>query len=221
MGNIQMRSIRLCGMAAAFACGAVSVSGDVQSASAVRMQRDGSIAMDGHSLRCSSGIRNVLDANLPNLGVAAPGRLVMNPYLLQQETQTVRLFVFYHECGHHHVGGNEKKADCWAVDRGVQEGWLDKAGLRQVCRSFHDDPRTSTHPSGRSRCANLDRCFASASQTLASRRGAEAQVASLAASAQQRRATGTEGFASARASGEAPRLLSGPTLVRDGWAPTR
>jgi hypothetical protein len=216
-----MHSIRLCGMAAAFACGTVSISGDVQSASAVKMQRDGSITMDGHALRCSSRIRNVLDANLPNLGVAAPGRLVMNPYLLQQETQTVRLFVFYHECGHHHVGGDEMKADCWAVDRGVQEGWLDKAGLREVCKSFHNDPPTSTHPSGRSRCANLDRCFASASQTLARRRAEEAQVASLAASTRQRRDTGTEGFASSRASGGAPRLLSGPTLVRDGWAPTR
>jgi hypothetical protein len=213
-----MRSIRLCGIAAAFAWGTMSVCGDVQSASSVRLQRDGSIAMDGHTLRCGDGIRNVLDARLPNLGVAAPGRLVMNPYLLRHETQTVRLFVFYHECGHHHVGGNEMKADCWAVSQGVQQGWLNQAGLRQVCRSFHDDPPTSTHPSGRSRCANLDRCFAAASQTLASRQGTQGQLAAVSTPSKQQRATGTEGFASNR-SLPVPRLLKGPTLLRDGWAP--
>ena len=32
--------------------------------------------------------------------------------------------------------------------------------LAQVCRSFGNAPETSTHPSGASRCASLDQCFA-------------------------------------------------------------
>ena len=115
----------------------------------------------GRVLRCGS-VRNVLDPRLPNLGVAAPGVLVLDPGLLSRHSETVRLFVFHHECGHHHVGASELKADCWAVSEGVKQGWLDRGGLAEACRSFGNAPATSTHPSGARRCANLDRCFAAA-----------------------------------------------------------
>ena len=119
----------------------------------------------GRALRCT-GVRNVLDPRLPNLGVAAPGVLVLNPSLLSRATEIVRLFVFHHECGHHHVGGSELKADCWAVHEGVKSGWLDHTGLGQACRSFGDAPPTRTHPSGARRCANLELCFAAATNEL-------------------------------------------------------
>ena len=163
-------------------------------ASPVSLQRDGAITMAGRALKCGS-VRNVLDSRLPNLGIASPGILVMNPRLLTRQPQTVRLFVFYHECGHHHVGGNELKADCWAVGEGVREGWLDRKGLTQVCASFNDAPPTPTHPSGHARCGNLDRCFASASQ-------------------RQRTAAAT-----AVPKSQAPKLTAGPTLVRPGVVP--
>jgi len=169
-----------------------------QSPSPVSLQRDGAITMAGRALKCGA-VRNVLDSRLPNLGIASPGLLVMNPRLLTRQPQTVRLFVFYHECGHHHVGGNELKADCWAVGEGVREGWLDHKGLTQVCASFNDAPPTPTHPSGRARCGNLDRCFASASQ-------------------RQRTAAATAA-AGAAAKAAAPKLTSGPTLVRPGVVP--
>ena len=44
-------------------------------------------------------------------------------------------------------------ADCWAVKQGVRQGWLDRQGIDQVCRSFGNTPETPTHPSGASRCA--------------------------------------------------------------------
>jgi hypothetical protein len=163
-------------------------------ASPVSLQRDGAITMAGRALKCGS-VRNVLDSRLPNLGIASPGVLVMNPRLLTRQPQTVRLFVFYHECGHHHVGGNELNADCWAVGEGVREGWLDRKGLTQVCASFNDAPPTPTHPSGHTRCGNLDRCFASATQ-------------------RQRTAAAT-----AVPKSQAPKLTAGPTLVRPGVVP--
>src|SRR5262245_14217932 len=166
-------------------------------ASPVSLQRDGAITMAGRALKCGS-VRNVLDNRLPDLCVAWPGVLVMKPRLLTRQPQTVRLFVFYHECGHHHVGGNEMKADCWAVGEGVREGWLDHKGLAQVCASFNDAPPTPTHPSGRQRCGNLDRCFASATQ-------------------RQRTAAATAAGAAVKSS--APKLTSGPTLVRPGVVP--
>jgi hypothetical protein len=165
-----------------------------QSAAPVSLQRDGAITMAGRTLKCGS-VRNVLDNRLPNLGIASPGVLIMNPRLLTKQPQTVRLFVFFHECGHHHVGGNELRADCWAVGEGVREGWLDRQGLAQVCTSFGDAPPTPTHPSGRQRCGNLDRCFAAATE-------------------RQR-------TASSKSTPKAvpPKLTSGPTLVRPGVVP--
>src|SRR5215813_4903296 len=172
------------------AYGAPVEAASAQAASPVSLQRDGTIAVAGRTLKCGS-VRNVLDPRLPNLGIASPGVLVMNPRLLTRQPETVRLFVFHHECGHHHVGGNELKADCWAVGEGVRQGWLDRKGLTQVCRSFGDAPTTATHPSGRDRCSNLDRCFAAATQRQQTAAATAARPAS-------------------------PKLTSGPTLVRPG-----
>jgi hypothetical protein len=137
----------------------------------------------------------MLDPRLPNLGIAMPDRrlLVINPKLLSSHPKTVRLFVFQHECGHHHVGGSELSADCWAVRRGVSDGWLDRAGLAQVCRSFGGAPATATHPSAERRCRNLDMCFTRA----------EADKASTQRAAIPQRA-------------EPPQLVVGITLVREG-----
>jgi hypothetical protein len=188
---------RLCASLVAALAWASAGSGAVQSASPVSLQRDGTVAIAGRVLRCS-GVRNVLDSRLPNLGVAAPGVLVLNPGLLSRHSETVRLFVFHHECGHHHVGASELKADCWAVSEGVKQGWLDRGGLAEACRSFGNAPATSTHPSGARRCANLDRCFAAA----------------IAAHPKQQLARTP--MVSASDTRDAPKLVSGPTLVRSG-----
>ena len=124
-------------------------------------QRDGTLMIAGRPLRCGNN-RNVLDPHLPNLGLAAPGVVVFNPRLLNRWSDTVRLFVFTHECGHISVGDSELDADCYAVNRGVKDGWLDRKGLAQVCDSFEGAPETDTHPSAKRRCVNLDRCFARA-----------------------------------------------------------
>ena len=190
-----MGRLRLCASLAAALAWASAGGGPVQSASPISQQRDGTVTIAGRVLRCGS-VRNVLDPRLPNLGVAAPGVLVLNPGLLSRHSETVRLFVFHHECGHHHVGASELKADCWAVSEGVKQGWLDRGGLAEACRSFGNAPATSTHPSAR-RCANLDRCFAAA----------------IAAHPKQQARTP---MVSAAVTRDAPTLVSGPTLVRSG-----
>jgi len=197
-----MRRWGVCAGAAAIVACASWGSAPLQSATPISLQRDGTISIAGRTLRCGS-VRNVLDPRLPNLGVAAPGVLVLNPGLLNRQSEIVRLFVFHHECGHHHVGGSELKADCWAVNEGVKAGWLDRAGLAQACRSFGDAPPTPTHPSGARRCANLDQCFAAATATQAKLQLARAQSA-------------TASMVTASVSRDPPTLVAGPTLVRNG-----
>jgi hypothetical protein len=127
--------------------------------SPVDLRGNGELLIAGRALRCGR-VRNILDPGLPNLGSAAPGVVVLNPYLLNMESDAVRLFVFHHECGHHNVGSSEIGADCWAVRRGVSQGWFDQRAMEQVCRSFGDVPASATHPSGARRCASLRQCFA-------------------------------------------------------------
>ena len=180
-----------------------------QSEQGIAKQRDGTILIAGRSLRCGD-MRNVLDSRLPNLGLAAPGVVVFNPRQLSRWSDAVRLFVFHHECGHHHVGGNELAADCWAVKEGVREGWLNRDGLGQVCRSFGNGPATSTHPSGAKRCASLDRCFTTAVAALAKEKARAAAVEAQAAPAPPDPVTATD----------EPKLIEGPILKRSGMNPS-
>jgi hypothetical protein len=175
--------------------GCATVGMGAQAAPPVTLQADGTVQIGSRTLKCGR-VRNVLDARLPNLGLSVPDNrlLVVNPVLLARQPETVRLFVFHHECGHHHIGADELKADCWAVRQGVKDGWLNKTGLTQVCGSFRGAPATPTHPSGAQRCSNLDRCFAAAEIE----RTAAVQATETAAAS------------------SGPQLLSGPRLVRDG-----
>ena len=129
-------------LALAFACAG---SGPAQSATSISLQRDGAVAIAGRTLRCG-GVRNVLDPHLPNLGVAAPGVLVLNPGLLSRQSEIVRLFVFHHECGHHHVGGNELKADCWAVTRVSKPAGSTARGWRKLVARSATPPRPRRTP---------------------------------------------------------------------------
>ena len=134
--------------------------------SGVDLRRNGELLIAGRALRCGR-MRNVLDPELPSLGSAGPGVVVLNPYLLNNETDVVRLFVFHHECGHHNVGRNEIGADCWAVKQGVSQGWFNTQALERVCGSFGNSKASATHPSGASRCASLRQCFANVTATAA------------------------------------------------------
>jgi hypothetical protein len=160
-----MRLANLFGAAAAlcFAAASLAVPPAVaqQQANQRADVRTASYTVSGRQVSCEN-VRVLFDRRLPSEGAAARGLLILNPRLLGGLPDVVRLFVFHHECGHHHVGGSELKADCWAVQRGVDAGWLDGKALKSICASFHGAPPTPTHPSGASRCRNIDQCFATA-----------------------------------------------------------
>ena len=120
-----------------------------------------SVTLAGRKMNCGK-TDIMIDRSLPSEGGAGETVLILNPNMLNQQPPTVRLFVFTHECGHITVGDSELDADCFAVNRGVKDGWLDRKGLAEVCDSFEGAPETDTHPSAKRRCVNLDRCFAKA-----------------------------------------------------------
>lgn len=144
------------------------------------MSTDGAkteVLLGGRMISCG-GAGIIMDNSLPSEGAGsmpgtgnpADGNLWLNPKMLMKQPEQVRLFVFYHECGHLHDKGVLKNgryverseyeaefwADEWATRTGVEMGWLTKPGTKEVCNSFEDAPDTSSHPAGQKRC---DRIF--------------------------------------------------------------
>jgi hypothetical protein len=120
-----------------------------------------SVTLGGRKVQCNNA-EIMVDRTLPSEGGAGDDFVILNPDMLKNQPETVRIFVFKHECGHLTVGDSELKADCFAVQQGVREHWLDRKGLDQVCQSFDGAPETDTHPSADRRCRNLDQCYAAA-----------------------------------------------------------
>jgi hypothetical protein len=119
------------------------------------------VKIAGRSLRCGQ-TPIVMDSDIPTEGLSVPGEaLYLNPLLMQRLPQTVRLFIFKHECAHEMTGPDELGADCIAAKSGKREGWLKPPDIDAVCRSFAG-PATDTHPSGSTRCANVRRCYGGA-----------------------------------------------------------
>jgi hypothetical protein len=75
---------------------------------------------------------------------------------------TVKLWIYYHECGHIVGGPDESKADCFAINKGVQQGWLKGDGLNQICTFITAAKADATHFGGADRCSALRACYAGA-----------------------------------------------------------
>ena len=131
---------------------AAHVGGDSQ------IVKPGDLRLDGKKALC--GERPVvLDSQLDDYGAAYPGFLILNPKLMSKVSTPVKMWIFAHECGHQFRGPDEETADCFAVQRGRRQGWLDTAGLDEVCRFISPAQGDSMHFSGSYRCEKMRSCF--------------------------------------------------------------
>ena len=75
---------------------------------------------------------------------------------------TIRLYVYAHECGHQVYGPRETRADCYAVERGKRRGWLTEAGMDEIC-TFLERLSRGLGASARTQTLRIMRkCFAKA-----------------------------------------------------------
>ncbi|HUN99485.1 MAG TPA: hypothetical protein VMU69_25035 [Bradyrhizobium sp.] len=118
----------------------------------------GRTEIDGRLMTCGSA-PTVLDPQLGDFGESYSGFIVLNPKLFVGLATPVKLWIYSHECAHQTVGPDEAKADCVAVERGRREGWLNAAGLAQVCAFMKPANADSVHFSGPRRCELMKRCF--------------------------------------------------------------
>jgi hypothetical protein len=119
----------------------------------------GDLLLDGRKAQCGQR-PTVLDNSLDDYGAAYPGFLILNPKLMNRVSTVVKLWIHAHECGHQFRGPDEETADCFAVQRGKRQGWLDDVGLEEVCRFIQPSKGSSMHFSGSHRCAAMRVCFA-------------------------------------------------------------
>ena len=212
-----MRISRCVSLFIAAGVGVLTATG--AAAQAARVGADGSFEVAGRRMTCDN-VRTRMDRDLPNLGVAVPAQrlLLINPVLIGRQPSIVQMFVYAHECGHHRVGASELGADCWAVNRGVADGWLSRTSLHQICKSFGGRPATATHPSAQSRCVALDRCFGTAMARHAPTIAKPVQTAAPAPSPDRGSrplVAKSKGGGTAEAAGE-PTIVSQPRLLWSG-----
>ena len=138
-----------------------------------------STSIGGDTMSCPAAKEIASDDHAPTFGVADPaGRIIiLNRRLLQPQRRFFRRFVFLHECGHMHVGLSETGADCWAIKRAKQQGWLKPHHLRLICK----------RSGGGDRCQSLQSCYRTAgnaartisSASVSERRAAERSATDL------------------------------------------
>src|SRR5262249_14713324 len=102
------------------------------------------------------------DANLDSWGAAFPGYLILNPDRLGGLATTVKLYVYYHECGHQFIGATEVGADFFSIRHGVKHGWLDANEMNGVCEFISRLKVDAVHPPGPRRCELMRQCYAMA-----------------------------------------------------------
>jgi hypothetical protein len=104
----------------------------------------------------------ILNAGLDDYGAAYFGFVLINPARFQTLPLILKRYAYAHECGHQYVGYDEGEADCYAIRRGQQEGWMDAKGMDAICGFISRSKGDAAHALGVRRCEMMRRCFARA-----------------------------------------------------------
>lgn len=123
-----------------------------------RLVPAGELSFDGRAFACGR-YPAVLNAGFEDYAGAYFGFIIINPKRFETLPLIVKLYAYTHECGHQYMGRDETQADCFAIRRGRQEGWLDEAGLQEICNFIGRSKGDALHLAGRERCALLRRCY--------------------------------------------------------------
>jgi hypothetical protein len=126
---------------------------------AARVVAAGQVAFDGERFACGSRA-TVFNPNFSDYGAAFFGFVIINPDRFALLPAAMKRFAYAHECGHQFVGYSELDADCYAVKRGLAQGWLDLRALEEICAFFSKSKGTALHLPGPKRCEAIRSCYA-------------------------------------------------------------
>ena len=121
----------------------------------------GDYTLDGRKVACG-GVPTVLDPHLNDYAASFPKFIIVRPDLMKKPATAVKLWIYYHECGHVVLGPDTNAADCYGIQRGVREGWLTARAMDQICEFIKPGVADAAHLAGPQRCALMRACFAKA-----------------------------------------------------------
>jgi hypothetical protein len=162
--KLSKRLARLCIVGLAFGLAAVSDSGPTAEEyigytnGSAYLVPVGQLRIKGYRIQCGDR-PTVIDDKLDDYGAAYPGFIILNTRLLDKLPLPVELWIYSHECGHQFRGPDEQTADCFGVQRGRREGWLDGDGLNQVCSFIGAAKADNMHFAGPHRCEYMRVCY--------------------------------------------------------------
>ena len=107
----------------------------------------GKLKLAGRYVRCGR-TPTLISHTFWDYGGAKKGMIILNPSKLEGLSESVRLYVYAHECGHQRYGAKEVKADCYAMQRDKRDGWLTKDGMNEICTFLKPHPGDWVHPPG-------------------------------------------------------------------------
>lgn len=133
----------------------------------------------GVSVNCMDAygvpVMTTLTTQLGDVGMARiepnDARVIyLNPIILNTLPPSIQLFVYAHECAHHHLGhtygfyrpSKEREADCWAIRTGRDQGWITPNTLDTMVYYFIGNPGSPWgHLPGPQRLQHFVNCYRS------------------------------------------------------------
>ncbi|UHQ23779.1 hypothetical protein LVB77_03445 [Lysobacter sp. 5GHs7-4] len=98
---------------------------------------------------------------MDDLAKAVPGEIHLNPQFFSQPAE-VQIFVYAHECAHQFYGGGpigEANADCWAMKRGRDQGWMPPHTTALIAESVIYTAGDWSHAPGPQRVEHMAVCY--------------------------------------------------------------
>lgn len=123
---------------------------------AQQMYPPGTLILSGYRATCGPIRTEVLGIN--DISQAWNGLIILSPRVFTLP-KSQQLFWYTHECAHHIFGSNEAVADCWSVEQGRMQGWLDIAEFEALEAKIHRLPGDASHARGPERAAYLRSCY--------------------------------------------------------------
>ncbi|WP_226019629.1 hypothetical protein [Novosphingobium sp. FKTRR1] len=116
----------------------------------------GTLMLAGYRATCGPVGAEVLE--IDDLAASWGGRIYLSPRVFALP-RSQQLFWYTHECAHQIFGPDEAVADCWSVEQGRIQGWLNRAEFAALEAKLRRLSGDAMHANGPMRVANVSRCF--------------------------------------------------------------
>ena len=123
-----------------------------------RLLDPGEYRIGNRRMTCGNA-KTLISPNFWDYGGALPDLIILNPYKMGSLPRRLRMFVYEHECAHQ-ITSSEARADCIAIRKGKQEGWLKRRDVQHICQKlFIHSKGDRYHAPGPKRCKQLLQCY--------------------------------------------------------------